>query len=133
MSYPNEPAITIIYDGACPFCSTYVRMIRLSQAIYGRIELISARDTHLPIVGELLDQGYDLDAGMAVIYQGEIYHGPDALHLLTLISTRSGLFNRLMKWIFSNKRVIRLAYPVLRLARNIAVKIKGKPYIRRHG
>lgn len=118
----------IIYDGACPFCSSYVRMIRLRDAV-GDIALINARETDNTIVRELLDNGYDLDAGMAVIYKGEIYHGAEALHMLTLISTRSGFFNRLTKLIFSHKRLTRLAYPFLRLMRTIAVTLKGKPRI----
>lgn len=128
MSQHNTPAMRIIYDGACPFCSTYVRMIRLKEAV-GDIALISARDTDNAIVRELLDNGYDLDAGMAVIYKGEIYHGAEAVHMLTLFSTRCGVFNRLMKLMFSSKRVTRLAYPLLRLMRTIAVTLKGKPRI----
>lgn len=130
MSHSHEPAMTIIYDGACPFCSTYVRLIRLKEAV-GEVELVSARDTDHSLVRELLDNAYDLDAGMAVIYQGEIYHGAEAVNMLTLISTRSGFFNRLMKMLFSGKRTTRIAYPFLRLMRNIAVALKGKPRIRK--
>ena len=129
MSQNPQTAISIIYDGACPFCSTYVRMIRLGDVVDGDIELISARDSDHHLVRELLDHDYDLDAGMAVIYQDEIYHGAEALNMLTLISTRSDFFNRLMKLLFSNRRTTRIAYPFLRAMRTIAVTLKGKPNI----
>jgi len=44
------PAAWIVYDGDCPFCSRYVRLVRLRDAI-GPVALVNARDG-----GELVDE-----------------------------------------------------------------------------
>ncbi len=123
-----EQTLQIIYDGECPFCSRYVQLIRLQSAV-GHVELISARDDHV-VVKALLKQGYDLDKGMVVSYKNSIYFGEDAVHFLSVLSTRSGLFNRLMKAVFSHKSVARFCYPFLRFGRNAALFFKGTPQIK---
>ena len=45
-----EPQAWIIYDGQCPFCSRYVRLVRLRDSL-GQVELVDARNGG-PIVDE---------------------------------------------------------------------------------
>ena len=111
----TEPP-TIIYDGDCPFCSAYVRMVRLRRA-FGAVRLVDARSAE-PIVSEIEAAGLDLDKGMVLILNNERYHGAECLHRIALMSTSSGLFNRITKAIFASPRLARWLYPVLVGGRN---------------
>ena len=117
----------IAYDGECPFCSAYVRYTRL-RASAGPLQLIDARSEH-PALGEVRRAGLDINQGMVVKYQGRLYHGADAMHVLSLLSTRSSFFNGVMALMFSNRSVARVAYPVLRAGRNLTLRLMGKKLI----
>ena len=80
--------IQIVYDGECPFCSTYVRMFRLREM--GAVQLFNSREPH-PIVDEIRSRGLDLDEGMVLKMGGAYYHGEEVVHRLALMSGRSGL------------------------------------------
>ncbi len=110
-----EPPI-IVYDGDCPFCSAYVRMVRLRRT-FGAVQLVDARSAE-PIVSEIKAAGLDLDKGMVLILNNERYHGPECLNRIALMSTSSGLFNRITKAIFTSPRLARWLYPVLVGGRN---------------
>jgi predicted DCC family thiol-disulfide oxidoreductase YuxK len=113
----------IIYDGACPFCSTYTRHLQLQQSI-GTIELLNAR-TDDPRIAHYRLAGYDFDEGMLVILQDQIYAGADAVHVLALHTAGNNFFNRLHALIFSSVRFARLIYPLLKFGRRITLLIRG--------
>ncbi|MXU65350.1 DCC1-like thiol-disulfide oxidoreductase family protein [Oceanomicrobium pacificus] len=119
--------IDIVYDGECPFCSAYVRMVRLRDAV-GPVRLIDARSDD-PLVQELKAAGYDLDEGMAVRLDGRIYHGDECMHLLAMMTTRSGLFNRALRVAFRSERAARILYPPLVLGRNTTLRLLGRSKI----
>ncbi len=119
----------LVYDGQCPFCSTYVRFVRLREAV-GPVELVNARSGD-PRVQEVVSAGLDLDEGMVLKYGGRLYHGADCLNMLSLLSSRSGLFNRLIAFAFAQPDVARLAYPVLRAGRNATLKLLGRERIQK--
>ncbi len=114
----------LIYDGDCPFCTQYVRMARL-RAVLGDLRLINARDGG-PEVEAVRAQGYKLDEGFVLHMDGIYFHGADSLHRLALMSSRSGLFNRVTYAIFRNRARSRLLYPVLRTGRNTVVRMMGR-------
>lgn len=118
----SEP-VYIIYDGECPFCSAYVRMLRLRAAI-GDVILLDAREPH-PVVEELKQSGIDLDEGMAVSIGGRVFHGAAAIRWLSLMTTPSATVNGLFAWLMRNETLSRIAYPVLRAGRNLALRLKG--------
>jgi predicted DCC family thiol-disulfide oxidoreductase YuxK len=117
----------VVYDGQCPFCSTYVRYARLCDAV-GPVELVDARSGG-PMVEEAIRAGLDLDEGMVLKYGGQLYHGADCLNMLSLLSSRSGLFNRLMAFAFARPGVAHVAYPALRAGRNATLKLLGRGQI----
>lgn len=121
--------ITIIYDRECPLCHAYNIRVRVQDAL-GEIELVNAREDSHPLVAEATKRGYDLDKGFLVIHGEQWYYGADAVQFLSLMSTRSGIFNRLMGWLFKRQWLIKLCYPLFRAARNIAIFLKGKKQIR---
>lgn len=118
----------IVYDGECPFCSAYVKLVRLRDTI-GDVRLANARDGG-PIVEEVRRAGFDLDEGMALKYQGRIYHGADCMNLLALLSTPSSAFNRVNGLMFRSPAVSRILYPVLRAGRNATLRLLGRRKIR---
>ncbi len=120
----------IVYDGECPFCSRYVAMLRLKDAI-GPVELLDARVPH-PVVERLQAEGYDLDEGMALVDGDRVSHGDECIHQLALMSTSFGLFNRVNAMIFSNRTASRLLYPVLRTGRNTVLRILGRSKLSDH-
>ncbi|MEL7027861.1 MAG: DCC1-like thiol-disulfide oxidoreductase family protein [Pseudomonadota bacterium] len=122
MSKPSE--IWVVYDGECPFCSAYVKMVRLREAA-GKVHLLDARTPH-PVVDEILAAGYDLDEGMALKIGDTIYHGDECVNRLALMSGASGVLNRLHFWVFSDPKRTALLYPAMRAGRNLALRLLGR-------
>lgn len=121
---PDRGEAWLIYDGDCPFCSRYVALLRLREAV-GTVHLIDARDGG-PLVAECMARGFDLDEGMALKIGTRIYHGDDCIHALALMSSGVGIFNRLNAAIFRSPRRARLLYPLLRACRNATVRLLGR-------
>ncbi|MEJ6402163.1 DCC1-like thiol-disulfide oxidoreductase family protein [Yoonia sp. 2307UL14-13] len=120
----SHTKLSVIYDGQCPFCTAYVKMVRLRDAV-GVVELIDARGDH-PILGTIREQGFDLDEGMVVAMDGEFHHGDAAMTRLAAMTTRSGLFNRLVRLGFGNRTVSKLLYPPLVLGRKLTLRLLGR-------
>lgn len=118
---------TIIYDGECPFCSRYVSLLRLRDAL-GSVELLNARDGG-PLVEEIRRRGLDLDQGMVLAIDGQLFHGAECLHRLALMTTGSGIFNRVNAWIFRSRTASEILYPALRAGRNAALALLGRTKI----
>lgn len=121
--YSHGVAI-LLYDRECPLCEFYCRRVRVNTATGGLL-LVDAR-----VPSELLAQvtaaGLDIDQGMVLKLGEQLYYGADAIAALALISSRSGLFNRVNYWIFRSSGVSRCFYPVLRSMRNLLLKILHK-------
>jgi predicted DCC family thiol-disulfide oxidoreductase YuxK len=122
----NHQKLLIVYDGACPFCTAYVSLLRLRERM--QVELLSARSTDERI-NEFLALGYRLDDGMLVQIDGLIYVGADAMHQLAIISNQYGIFNRIQRFVFSRKWLAYLLYPLLRLGRRLVLLIRRVPLI----
>jgi predicted DCC family thiol-disulfide oxidoreductase YuxK len=121
----QQTQTVIVYDGGCPVCSTYVRYVRIRESA-GPLMLVNARDGG-PWVSQVLQAGLRLDEGMVLFYGDRIYHGVDCVHMLSLLSTRSGTFNRINALIFRRPGVARIAYPILRAGRNLLLRILNRP------
>lgn len=115
--------IAIVYDGDCPFCRAYVTMTEITNA---GPTLVNARERP-DLVRTLAQAGIDLDSGMAVYYQGRIYTGGEAMHLLALLSRPSGLVEKLASALLRRRRFALLVYPALRLGRNLLLKLRNRP------
>ena len=114
----------LVYDGQCPACCNYVRHVRLRKSV-GEVHLIDAREGG-PVVEQVQAAGLDLDKGMAFKIGERIYHGADCLHVLALLSSESGWFNRLNAALFRSPAVSRIAYPALKTGRNLLLFVRGK-------
>jgi len=115
---------TLVYDGECPFCSAYVRYVRVRDSV-GGLRLVDARSGEPP-VDEIRRRGLDLDEGMVLVIGDRFYHGAECIHVLALLSGESTLFNRVNAAIFRSAPLSKLLYPVLRLGRNTALRLLGR-------
>ena len=115
--------IWLLYDGDCPFCKSYARLVRLRDAL-GELRLINARDpsSELDAARQL---GYRIDDGMVLCIDGEYFHGDDCINRLALMSSEVSAFNKLNRWVFSSRRRSALLYPILRACRNLTVRLRG--------
>ena len=123
----REPAAWIVYDGDCPFCTRYARLVRLRESL-GPLALVDARKGG-PLVAEVRAAGLDLDEGMVLKLDGRLHHGAEALNLIALLSSPWGGFNRINRALFRSARMARLAYPALRAGRNAALRLLGRKKI----
>lgn len=115
--------LNIYYDGECPFCTRYVRMLRLAQS--AKVVLIDLRERP-DLHEELLATGFDVDKGMVVEQDGHRLGGADAVNILAMLSTPSDRLNRLNRSLLGSPVVARLLYPVLRAGRWISLLLMGR-------
>jgi predicted DCC family thiol-disulfide oxidoreductase YuxK len=120
----GKPGMQIVFDGECPVCNAYTCNIEMNQPT----RLINAREGG-EAVDRLVAAGIDLDEGMAVIFDGTVYHGADAVHIMALNSKADGLIAWLNRAIFRSRARARLLYPLLRLGRNTLLRLLGRKKI----
>lgn len=126
MATNNPNTIYIIYDGECPFCSDFVKGMRIKNAA-DQLQLINARVEdyrHL-----LKDQAYDLNEGMLVIVGEHYYHAAAAVNILAMMTTPLSIVNKINFLLFKHPFIANLYYPVCRFARNAALRVKKVPPI----
>jgi len=113
--------LLLVYDKECPACNNYCQMVRIRESV-GELRLVDAREAS-PIMEEITAAGLDIDEGMVLKMNDQLYYGADAIHALSLISSRSGVFNRLVYWVFKSKRVSHVLYPMLKIGRVVLLKL----------
>ena len=118
----------IVYDGECPFCAAYMRMVRLREAA-GAVTLVNAREAGHPVLRRIRDAGLNLDDGMVVEIGDQLYHGDAAMTVMAAMTSGSGLFNRVMGWAFRSPRRARLIYPPMVAGRNLTLRLLGRKKI----
>lgn len=125
----NKGDVWFVYDGACPICNTAAKGFRIKEAV-GNLHLINARsgEDHA-VLQEIKKRGLDLDEGMVITFGDSYYHGADALHIMAMLGTNQGWFNRLNYLLFRSKHFAKWCYPAFRAARNLAIRLKGVPDI----
>lgn len=123
----GDAQMAVIYDGQCVFCSAYVQLLRLREAV-GKVQLVDARSEG---IADLIDRqlGLDLNKGMLVIYHGRYYYGADAMTLLSVLTSPSGVLNRTIALAFRSNVLSRMLYPFLRLGRRTALLMLGRSTI----
>lgn len=120
-----DKKIQLLFDGECPVCNYYSKKIDIED---GELIYVNARESS-DLRNEVVAAGHDLDTGMVLKVGETIHHGSDALHVLALLSSREGLFNRFTAWLFRHPRLARALYPVLVACRNLLLRILGKQRI----
>lgn len=119
--------LVILYDGNCPFCSAYIRFLRLKKT-FPDVKIINARHES-PYVEEVTNAGIDLNEGMAAKYHDHWYHGDECVHFLALATSPVGIFNKVTGWVFKSPQRAKVLYPFLRRGRNMALFFLGREKI----
>lgn len=113
----------IFYDGDCPVCSRYVAMTQLRKEF--DVQLMNVRE-HLDAAERFRNSGVNVDDGMIVDIDGQIYYGSEAMHIISLYENSPKLLNRLMRAYFRNRVLSRMTYPLLRHGRNLLLFLLGR-------
>lgn len=123
--------ILLVYDKECPVCHAYCQNVQVREDA-GEFTIVDARATSA-VRDEITGRGLDIDQGMVLKKDGELYYGAEAIHQLSLLAGRSDLFNRVNYWTFRSPTLSRLLYPILRSLRNLLLKLLGKTKINNLG
>ncbi|MFP3874857.1 MAG: DCC1-like thiol-disulfide oxidoreductase family protein [Thiohalophilus sp.] len=126
-----RPEIVLVYDQQCPLCHAYCQLVRIRESV-GDLTIVDARQNS-EVLREITDKRLDIDQGMVLKMGDRLYYGSDAIHVLALISSRSGFFNRFNYWLFKSRRISAWLYPVFRFIRNLLLKALGKTKINNLG
>lgn len=121
------PGVSIYYDGQCPMCAAYTRMVRLREAA-GCVRLVDVRGDRAQ-VAEFLRQGMDINAGFVVQVNGRYFHGADAIHVLALLSSPRSVAAWVNRLLFRQAWLARLLYPLLVRGRAVLLFLLGKRLI----
>jgi hypothetical protein len=106
------------------------RVLRIRKAV-GTLHLVNAREeSGHPVMQEILARKLNLDEGMVIKFRDTCYHGADALHVMALLGTGQGWFNRWNARLFRSKTLSRLLYPSMKAARNLLLWFIGVSKIR---
>jgi predicted DCC family thiol-disulfide oxidoreductase YuxK len=121
----SKNQVWFVYDGKCPICNGAANAFMIKDVL-GTLNLVDARtQKNHPVMIEINNLGLNLDEGMVIKFKDNIYHGSDALHVMALIGTNSGFFNKVNCFLFRSKILSKICYPFLRLGRNFVLYIKG--------
>src|SRR3989344_5307442 len=127
----TKEEILLVYDKQCPVCDNYCQLVHIRETV-GELKLVDARQSSAGM-DENNPQGRDIDQGMVLKMGDRLYYGTDAIHALALISSRSGIFNRLNYWMFKSRTLSRIFYPILRFFRNLLLKLLRRTKINNLG
>ncbi len=120
----NGEEIVLVYDGECPACHAYSQIVRIRQSV-GKLRLVDARESS-DLLEAITALGMDMNQGMILKVGDRWLQGSEAIHALSLMSSRSGVLNRLNYWIFRSRTASRLLYPVLRGVRSLLLILLGR-------
>ncbi len=113
--------VLLVYDHQCFVCDAYCRKANIRENV-GELKRVNAREAS-PMMDELTAKGLDIDKGLVLKIDNDIYYSSDAVHELSLLSNRGNLFNRLTYWTFRSKRLSHIIYPILRFFHDLLLKI----------
>lgn len=123
----DKEEFVLLYDKECPVCNNYWKLMRIRKDV-GQLRIINARENS-EIRNEVSKMGFDIDKGIVLKMNNKFYFGSDAVHAIALISSNSGLFNKLSYWVFKSKTRSYYLYPLLRMCRKLLLKILSKKKI----
>lgn len=131
MSESKHEPVLLVYDRQCPLCEAYCRRVSVDGRL-GELRIVDARAPSA-IRDRITSAGLDIDQGMVLEQQGVLYYGSEAIHRLALLSGRGDPFNRLTHLVFRSRRRSRALYPLLRMLRNLLLKLLGRRKINNLG
>ncbi|MFM7675612.1 MAG: DCC1-like thiol-disulfide oxidoreductase family protein [Synechococcus sp.] len=121
----SAPAPVLVYDGGCPFCRHFAERLELTAAL-PELQLRDGRADRA-LRRDLRRRGCDLADG-AVLIEGEtLHHGAAAISWVCARLQPSGPLLHLLQMLFRRPAGARATYPLLLLARRLALAAVGLP------
>ncbi len=119
--------IIFIYDGECPFCNHFAKLLELKSSL-PNLRILDGRK-NVSRLTTLFKEGYDLNNGAILIREGEILHGSKALNFIcSQIKEPNDALLELLRLIFTSKKRSNLLFPFLLFARRLVLSIKGSKW-----
>ncbi len=126
---PTKENIWFVYDGECPLCQMGATLYKVRQSV-GQLHTVDARtEKNHPVMQEITQAGLNLDQGMVIKYQEQLYQGEAALTIMATLGEDAGWFNKINNRLFQSKALAKRCYPFMRGARNVALALKGSSQI----
>ena len=118
-------ALTLIYDGGCPFCRHFAQR---SELMGGLPDLVirDGRSDH-ELRAMLRSKGFNLSNGAVLMDEDQIWHGSEAISMLCRHLSPSDPLLQLLNGLFKDSGRANLFYPGLLMARQIALGLRGLP------
>jgi len=122
----ETPAAPIlVFDGGCPFCRHFAELSELRSGIPGLVIRDGRDDKELRRA--LARRGYHLRDGAMVIEGERVWHGAEAITWLCRRMEPSAALLRVMAPLMADGGRSRTVYPLLLLARRLALGLRGLP------
>ncbi len=118
-------APVLVFDGGCPFCRHFAELSELRSGIPG----LGIRDGRADqaLARELARRGFPLRDGAVLIDGERVLHGAEAIAWLCARMSPSAPLLALLAPLFANGGRARRLYPLLLLARRLALAARGLP------
>jgi predicted DCC family thiol-disulfide oxidoreductase YuxK len=122
----SDTSTYVLYDGECPVCSRYTRFVRFRETV-GEVVLLNCRE-YPTLLADLKTKGFNLNDGMLLSYQGQLFYGDKAVYMMATLSTPHNACNRLNAMLFRNPTTVKYIYPVMVLGRKaLLMLLRKKP------
>ena len=117
--------LTLVYDGDCPFCSAFAQRTELKGGLPD-LDIRDGRTDHA-LRADLAKRGYRLANGAMLLEQDRVWHGSAAIAELHRRMQPSDALLQVLQGLFQQDDRARQIYPLLLLARRIALAARGRP------
>tara|TARA_E500000318_G_scaffold89905_1_gene87605 strand:- start:2329 stop:2859 length:531 start_codon:yes stop_codon:yes gene_type:complete len=115
----------LIYDGECPVCRSVAHAFAIRKK-YGTMALVDARASpDHPLFRRATAAGLDLDEGMVIFADGQIYHGAGAASFLAKFGDPSHWLTKLGRAVNCSTGASTTIYEILRGLRNLLLRLRG--------
>ena len=113
-----------IYDGECPFCNHFAKLLELKSGI-PEIAIVNGRENISQII-DLYKKGFDLDKGAILLKGNDILHGAKAINwICSQIQDPSDELLKILSLTFSSNKRTEIIFHLLVSARRFFLAIKG--------
>ena len=115
--------IKLYYDEDCPFCNEYSKYVELRQTY--DIEIINARGA-LDKLKDFKNKGFDINKGMIIEYEDNIFQGSDAIKIIDKYIVKKGIIDRLLSVFIHFPGFKSIIYPLVKIIRLIVLRLLGR-------
>lgn len=114
--------LDILYDGCCPLCKSYCNSI-----VSGHNINVSIHDARMQseIKSAVTAQGIDIDKGIVIKLDGQIYSGADAMLNIAKKAQARGLAGFVNRVFLNSPMKIKIFYPLGKIARRLLLGFLG--------